>query len=76
MSKKMTRNRRKMIGKTADSLLCPLHSIQFLPPCLYLAITAGVFLFCIVFTLSITKFDPAYIQTPEVNHFEQPRNLK
>ena len=28
---KMTRNRRKMIGKTADSLLCPLHSIQFSP---------------------------------------------
>ena len=26
---KMTRNRRKMIGKPADSLLCPLHSIQF-----------------------------------------------
>ena len=28
---KMTRNRRKMIGKTADSLLCPLHTIQCLP---------------------------------------------
>ena len=28
---KMTRNCRKMIGKTADSLLCPLHSIQFSP---------------------------------------------
>ena len=27
--KKMTRNGRKMIGKTADSLLCCLHSIQF-----------------------------------------------
>ena len=26
---KMTKNCRKMIGKTADSLLCPLHSIQF-----------------------------------------------
>jgi hypothetical protein len=29
--KKMTRNRRKMIGKTADSLLCHFHSIQFSP---------------------------------------------
>ena len=29
--KTMTRNRCKMIGKTADSLLCPFHSIQFLP---------------------------------------------
>ena len=28
---KMTKNRRKMIGKTADSLLCSLHSIQFSP---------------------------------------------
>jgi hypothetical protein len=28
--KKMTRNRRKMIEKTADFLLCRLHSIQFL----------------------------------------------
>ena len=28
---KMTRNRRKRIGKPADSLLCPLHSIQFSP---------------------------------------------
>ena len=28
---KMTRNRRKMIEKMADSLLCPLHSIQFSP---------------------------------------------
>ena len=27
----MTRNRHKMIEKMADSLLCPLHSIQFLP---------------------------------------------
>ena len=27
----MTRNCRKMIEKTADSLLCPLHSIQFSP---------------------------------------------
>ena len=27
----MTRNSHKMIGKTTDSLLCPLHSIQFLP---------------------------------------------
>ena len=26
---KMTRNRRKTIGKPADSLLCRLHSIQF-----------------------------------------------
>ena len=29
--KKMTRNRRKMIRNTEDSLLCPLHSVQFLP---------------------------------------------
>ena len=29
--KKMTRNCRKMIGKKADSLLCPLHNIQFSP---------------------------------------------
>ena len=29
--KKMTRNRCKMIKKMANSLLCPLHSIQFLP---------------------------------------------
>jgi hypothetical protein len=28
---KMTRNCPKMIEKTADSLLCPLHSIQFSP---------------------------------------------
>jgi hypothetical protein len=28
---KMTKNRCKMIKKTANSLLCPLHSIQFLP---------------------------------------------
>ena len=28
---KMTRNRRKMIAKTADSLVCPFHSIQFSP---------------------------------------------
>ena len=28
---KMTRNCCKMIGKTADSLLCPFHCIQFLP---------------------------------------------
>ena len=28
---KMTRNCRKMIEKTAVSLLCPLHSIQFSP---------------------------------------------
>ena len=40
----MTRNRRKMIGKTSDSLLCPLHSIQFsplvfLPLCLKLLAT-------------------------------------
>ena len=28
---KMTRNHCKMIKKTADSLLCLLHSIQFLP---------------------------------------------
>ena len=27
----MTRNCRKMMGKTADSLLCPLHTIQFSP---------------------------------------------
>ena len=30
----MTRNCRKMIEKTADPLLCPLHSIQFSPPVL------------------------------------------
>ena len=28
---KMTRIRYKMIGKTADSLHCPFHSIQFTP---------------------------------------------
>ena len=28
---KMTRNRRKMIGKPTESLLCRLHSIQFSP---------------------------------------------
>ena len=28
---KMTRNCLKMIGNTANSLLCPLHSIQFSP---------------------------------------------
>ena len=28
---KMTRNRHKMIGKTGDSLVCTLHSIQVLP---------------------------------------------
>ena len=28
---KMTRNRHKMIGKTADSLFCPFHGIQFSP---------------------------------------------
>ena len=27
--KKMTRNRRKMIGKPGDTLICRLHSIQF-----------------------------------------------
>ena len=37
--KKMTRNHHEMIGKTAVSLLCPLHSIQlsplvFLPLCM------------------------------------------
>ena len=26
---KMTRNRRKMIGKSGDSLVCRLHSVQF-----------------------------------------------
>ena len=30
---KMTKNCRKMIEKTAESLLCPLHSIQFSPLC-------------------------------------------
>ena len=29
--KKITKNCRKMIKRTADTLLCPLHSIQFLP---------------------------------------------
>ena len=28
---KMTRNCRKMIGNTLDSLLCPFHSIKFSP---------------------------------------------
>ena len=28
---KMTRNCRKMIAKTVDSLVCPFHSIQFSP---------------------------------------------
>ena len=33
--KKMTWNCCKMVGKTADSLLCPFHSIQFSPLVLF-----------------------------------------
>ena len=36
---KMTRNRHKTIEKTADSLLCPFHSIQFSPlVCVYIRV--------------------------------------
>ena len=31
VAKNMTRNSRKMTRNTVDSLLCPLHSIQFSP---------------------------------------------